>query len=67
MGTLPGQYAWLTWSGATDQPTLIGSLIPPGDSQTYVDPLHLSSTPVGIGSWVAARVGSRRRRACCRR
>ncbi len=58
MGTLPGQYGWLTWSGATDQNTLITSLTPPGNTQTYLDPIHLSpSPPVGLGSLVAARGG----------
>jgi hypothetical protein len=57
MGWLPREYSWLTWAGATDQTTLITSLTPPGDSQTYVDPIDLSHHRVTIGSWIRGRVG----------
>jgi len=37
-GTGPGNFSWLSWSGATDAPTLANSLQPPGDSYTYRNP-----------------------------
>ena len=57
MGTNPGQYGWLTWAGATDQTTLVTSLTPPGNSDTFVDPTNPADTTLEVGSWVAGRGG----------
>ncbi len=37
-GTQPGNFGWLTWAGSPDEPTLVTSLTPPGNSGTYVNP-----------------------------
>jgi hypothetical protein len=55
MGTAPGDYGWLTWVGSSSQLTLINSLTPPGDSQTYVDPLNLTLHSLSAGDWVRGR------------
>ena len=55
MGTAPDDYGWLTWTGATDQTTLVTSLTPPGNDQTYVDPMTLTMHPLIAGDWVRGR------------
>ena len=37
-GAHPGNFGWLTWTGDPRVPTLVNSLTPPGDSDTYVNP-----------------------------
>lgn len=47
----PGNFGWVSWDGATDANTLAASLIPPGNSETYVDPDGMSAR-VSVGGWV---------------
>src|SRR5690606_27483083 len=57
-GTGPGNYSWLTWTGAVDAPTLANSLQPPGDSWTYVGPSDPNDTLLEIGDWTQGATGS---------
>ncbi len=57
-GTGAGNYSWLTWTGDPSAPTLAGSLVPPGNSQHYIDPDDGSDTRVDIGDWVQGAAGS---------
>jgi len=57
-GTGPGNFSWLTWSGANDAPTMARSLTPPGDSDTYVDPDDASDRLLNIGDWAQGSPGS---------
>jgi len=57
-GTGPGNFSWLTWTGANDAPTMAGSLTPPGDSDTYVDPDDASDRLLNIADWAQGSPGS---------
>jgi len=57
LGTGPGNYSWLTWDGNNDAPSLAASLIPPGNSDTYINPNDLLDHQVSIGDWVQGRPG----------
>lgn len=50
-GTGPGNFSWLTWTGAVDAPTMARSLAPPGDSHNYVDPDDATDRLLNIGDW----------------
>lgn len=52
----PGNFGWVSWDGATDANTLAASLIPPGNSETYVDPDGMSAR-VSVGGWVQGGPG----------
>lgn len=52
-----GNFGWLRWSGAGGEPTLITSLTPPGDSDTYTNPNQPSDHVVSVGDRVRGRPG----------
>lgn len=56
-GAQPGNFGWLTWAGAPNVPTLVLSLTPPGNSQTYSNPNQPTDTVVSIGDWVQGSPG----------
>jgi hypothetical protein len=57
-GTGAGNFSWLTWTGATDAPTMAHSLLPPGDSDTYVDPDDATDRLLNLGDWTQGSTGS---------
>lgn len=56
-GTQPGNFGWLTWGGAVNEPTLQTSLTAPGDSFTYKNPANASDNVISIGDWVQGKPG----------
>jgi PKD repeat protein len=56
-GTGPGNFGWLTWTGANGEPVLVHSLTPPGDSNTYANPNDPNDHSVSVGDWVYGRPG----------
>jgi RHS repeat-associated protein/uncharacterized repeat protein (TIGR01451 family) len=56
-GEQPGDFGWLTWAGSPSVPTLVTSLTPPGDSQTYVNPEDPSDTVISVGDWIQGSPG----------
>src|SRR6185295_18318737 len=56
-GVQPGNFGWLTWAGSPSEPTLATSLKPPGNSQTYINPLNRNDHVVSIGDWVQGKPG----------
>jgi len=57
-GAGPGNFGWLTWTGSPSEPTLVRSLTPPGDSQTYTNPLSPADHVVSVGDWVQGKPGT---------
>ncbi len=57
LGTRPGNYSWLSWTGRTDANTLEASLIPPGDSHTYANPDDASDGRLDVADWVQGAPG----------
>ena len=57
-GTGAGNFSWLSWSGDTDAPTMAASLMPPGDSDTYVDPDDAGDHLLNIDDWAQGSTGS---------
>ena len=56
-GVQPGNFGWLTWAGSPNEPTLVKSLTPPGDSQTYFNPNNRNDHVVSVGDWVQGSPG----------
>jgi uncharacterized repeat protein (TIGR01451 family) len=56
-GSQPGNFGWLTWTGANSVPALITSLTPPGDSSAYTNPDNPGDHAVSVGDWVQGRPG----------
>jgi len=56
-GAEPGNFGWLSWTGANGEPVLVKSLTPPGDSATYLNPNNSSDHTVSINDWVFGRPG----------
>ena len=56
-GVLSEDFSWVTWTGALDQPTLVASLVPPGNSTNYVNPDDSTDHEVNIGDWIVGRPG----------
>ena len=56
-GVQPGNFGWLTWAGSPDEPTLVASLTPPGNSSTYVNPYDRRDRVVSVGDWVRGKPG----------
>src|SRR4051794_1306194 len=48
-GMQPGNFGWLTWAGSPSEPTLVKSLTPPGDSNTYINVDNLADHVVSVG------------------
>jgi hypothetical protein len=62
-GNGPGNFGWLSWTGQPGEPRLAGSLTPPGDSQTYVNPADPKDRVVSVGDWVPGKPGVSNSRA----
>ena len=56
-GIQPGNFGWLTWFGSPNEPTLVKSLTPPGDSGTYSNPNDRNDHVVSVGDWVQGKPG----------
>ncbi len=56
-GTQPGNFGWLSWTGSPSTPTLVTSLTPPGNSDTYVNPNDPEDHSVSVGDWVTGNPG----------
>jgi len=56
-GVLSQDFSWVTWTGALDQPTLVASLVPPGNSTNYVNPDDPTDHEVNVGDWIVGRPG----------
>jgi uncharacterized membrane protein len=56
-GTGPGNFGWLSWTGANGEPALVNSLTPPGDSGTYLNPNNPNDHTLSINDWVYGRPG----------
>lgn len=56
-GSQPGSFGWLTWGGSPSEPTLVASLMPPGDSSTYVNPDDPQDHQIAVGKWISAKPG----------
>jgi hypothetical protein len=56
-GAGQGNFGWLSWTGANGEPVLVGSLTPPGDSGTYVNPNDPADHVLSVGDWVYGRPG----------
>jgi RHS repeat-associated protein len=57
-GSMTGNFSWLTWTGATDAPTLAGSLTAPGNSYNYANPSNPMDRLLEIGDWAQGATGS---------
>ena len=56
-GSRSGNFGWLSWAGASSQGTLANSLIPPGDSDTYVNPDDPNDHIVSVSDKIQGRPG----------
>lgn len=56
-GTQPGNFGWLTWAGSPSTKTLIASLTPDGDSDTYINPDNDTDHEISVGDWVQGKPG----------
>ncbi|MCB8944221.1 MAG: choice-of-anchor L domain-containing protein [Ardenticatenaceae bacterium] len=54
-GSLPGTFGWLSWTSDITDGVLSVSLMPPGDSYTYVNPDNPDDHVVSLGDWVWGR------------
>ncbi|MCA1780139.1 MAG: putative Ig domain-containing protein, partial [Xanthomonadaceae bacterium] len=57
-GTGPGNFSWLTWAGNPSAPVLANSLVPPGDSYTYINPDDDSDWLLTPGDWTQGAPGA---------
>jgi hypothetical protein len=57
-GTGLDNFGWLTWAGSPNNPTLVQSLTPPGDSDTYINPYNAADHKVSPGDWVQGQDGA---------
>ena len=56
-GSQPGNFGWLSWTGAPSEPTLVTSLTLPGNSDTYVNPNDPNDHTLAVGDWVFGKPG----------
>ena len=56
-GTRPGNFGWLSWTGDPSEPTLVASLLPPGNSTNYANPYSTGGQQFQVGSWVWGKPG----------
>jgi len=56
-GSQPGNFGWLSWTGAPDEPTLAASLTVPGNSSNYVNPDDPTDHIINVGDWVTGKPG----------
>nr|MBA3532967.1 Ig-like domain-containing protein [Ardenticatenales bacterium] len=57
-GTQPGNFGWISWTGEGSVQQLAESLTPPGNSETYINPLEPSDHLVSVGDWLQGRPGA---------
>ncbi|WP_196158931.1 putative Ig domain-containing protein [Reinekea sp. G2M2-21] len=57
LGTGPGNYNWLSWNGTNNAPSQEARLIPPGNSNTYVNPNDGLDNQINVGDWVQGTPG----------
>jgi len=57
IGSQPGQFGWLSWTGDPGEPALVDSLTQPGDSNTDVNPDDPTSHELVPGVWASGRPG----------
>jgi VCBS repeat-containing protein len=56
-GTGPGNFGWMSWTGAQGVPALVNSLTPPGNSNTYINPNNSADHTISVGDWVRGSAG----------
>jgi len=56
-GAQPGNFGWLSWTGAPSTRALATSLTPPGNSGTYVNPHDPNDHTLSIGDFMQGRPG----------
>src|SRR5262245_6984209 len=56
-GQASGNFGWLSWAGSPSVPTLVTSLTPPGNSDSYVNPTNAADHQLSIGEWVPGKPG----------
>lgn len=56
-GSQPGNFGWLTWTGASSVPSLVDGLTPPRNSDAYTNPNDSSDHIVSVGDPVQGRPG----------
>ena len=56
-GVQPGNFGWITWAGSPSVPTLVQSLTPPGDSETYINPEASNDHVISVGDWLQGAPG----------
>ncbi|WP_415882126.1 Ig-like domain-containing protein [Neptuniibacter sp. QD34_54] len=52
-----GNFVWLSWRGETDANTQADSLIPPGNSDRYINPDNSSDFELNVGDWAQGTPG----------
>lgn len=57
-GVRPNKFGWLSWTGDKSENSLVASLTPPGDSDTYINPNNSVDHIVSIGDWVPGRLSA---------
>lgn len=57
LGGGPGNFGWLSWTGANSSGVLAASLQPPGDSDTYTNPNDPNDHEVNSGDWIYGTPG----------
>ena len=62
-GSGPGNYSFLSWTGANNTPTLANSLTPPGDFGNWINPDDSSDTTPDGGDWIQGGPGVKNARA----
>ncbi|MCI0575506.1 MAG: tandem-95 repeat protein [Chloroflexi bacterium] len=56
-GEGPGNFGWLTWTGDNSVSALVASLVPPGNSHTYLNPNDPGDHLVSLDDWVEGKPG----------
>ncbi|HEY9052416.1 MAG TPA: putative Ig domain-containing protein [Gammaproteobacteria bacterium] len=56
-GTGQGNYSWLSWNGKNNANSIAEALIPPGNSDQYINPRNANDTKIEIGDWVEGAPG----------
>jgi hypothetical protein len=51
-GDGPGNFGWLSWTGCQSMGCLCESLVPPGNSETYINPYDADDHRLDVGDWV---------------
>ena len=59
IGQRPSDYGWLNWSGDSGAAALARSMVPPGDSSSYVNPFNPSDRTLSIGDFVSTDSGKK--------